>query len=108
MTRDVPEIFSGTIELDENCIEGQWKNKWKTIRDEGTKRGRETTKQPVFGIFCRNGMVWAEGVDTVEADTFQPFISQKVSMGSIVCSDTWNAYIGIAARGYVHCLVNHG
>jgi hypothetical protein len=31
-----------------------------------------------------------------------------VSTGSIVCSDTWKAYTGIAARGYVHHLVNHG
>jgi len=38
----------------------------------------------------------------------QPLISQKVSTGSIVCSDTWKAYTGIAARGYVHRLVNHG
>jgi len=62
----------------------------------------------VFGILCRNGTVWAEVVDDVEAGTLQPLISQKVSTGSIVCSDTWKAYTGIAARGYVHRLVNHG
>ena len=28
-------------------------------------------------------------------------------MGSVVCSDTWKVYTGIAARGYVHRLVNH-
>jgi transposase len=38
----------------------------------------------------------------------QPLISRKVSSGSTVCSDTWKAYTGIAARGYVHRLVNHG
>jgi transposase len=35
-------------------------------------------------------------------------ISSKVSVGSTVCSDIWKAYTGIAARGYVHRLVNHG
>lgn len=108
LTKDVPEIFSGTVEVDETYLGGQWKNKRKTIRDKGTKRGRGIKKQPVFGILCRNGTVWAEVVDDVEAGTLQPIISKKVSTGSIVCSETWKAYTGIAARGYVHRLVNHG
>jgi len=65
-------------------------------------------KQPVFGILCRNGTVWAEVVDNVETETLLPLISQKVSTVSMVCSDTWKAYTGIAAQGYVHRLVNHG
>jgi transposase len=108
LTKDVPEIFSGTVEVDETYLGGQWKNKRKTIREQGTKRGRGTQKQPVFGILCRNGSVWAEVVDDVGAETLQPLISQKVRVGSIICSDTWKAYTGIASRGYVHRLVNHG
>ena len=108
MIQDVPDIFSGTVEVDETYLGNQWKNKRKIVRDQGTKRGRGTKKQPVFGILCRNGTVWAEVVNDVEADTLQPLITRKVSTGSIVCSDTWKAYTGIAARGYVHCLVNHG
>jgi transposase len=108
LTKDVPEIFSGTVEVDETYLGGQWKNKRRSIRDQGSKRGRGTTKQPVFGILCRNGTVWAEVVDDVGAETLQPLISKKVSAGSIVCSDTWKAYTGIASRGYVHRLVNHG
>jgi transposase len=108
MVTDIPEIFSGTVKVDETYLGGQWKNKRKTIRDKGTKRGRGTKKQPVFGILCRNGTVWAEIVNDVEANTLQPLISQKVSTGSVVCSDTWKAYTGIAARGYVHRLINHG
>jgi hypothetical protein len=108
LLRDVPEIFTGTVEVDETYLGGQWRNKRKVIRDQGTKRGRGTKKQPVFGILCRNGKVWAEVVNDVEADTLQPLISRKVTPGSTVCSDTWKAYTGIAARGYVHRLVNHG
>jgi transposase len=107
MTNDIPEIFSGTVEVDETYLGGQWKNKRKKIRDAGTKRGRGTRKQPVFGILCRNGTVWAEVVDNVEAGTLQPLISQKVSTGSVICSDTWKAYTGIAAQGYVHRLIDH-
>jgi transposase len=108
LMKDVPEIFSGTVEVDETYLGGQWKNKRRPVRDLGSKRGRGTTKQPVFGILCRNGTVWAEVVDDVGAETLQPLISKKVSAGSIVCSDTWKAYTGIASRGYVHRLVNHG
>jgi transposase-like protein len=108
LTKDVPEIFSGTVEVDETYVGGQWKNKRKTIRDIGTKRGRGTRKQTVLGILCRNGTDWAEVIDDVEDGTLQPLISKKVLSGSIICSDTWKAYTGIAARGYVHLLVNHG
>jgi transposase-like protein len=108
MKRDVPEVFSGTVEVDETYVGGQWKNKRKTTRDKGTKRGRGTTKQPVFGILCRRGIVWAEVVDEVDAATLQPLIKNRVKRGSIVCSDTRKSYTGIASKGYVHRLVNHG
>jgi transposase len=108
LTKDVSEIFSGTVEVDETYLGGQWRNKRKVVRDQGTKRGRGTKKQPVFGILCRNGLVWAEVVDDVEAGTLLPLITRQVTPGSIVCSDTWRAYTGIASRGFVHRLVNHG
>ena len=104
---NIPDVFSGTVEVDETYVGGHWKNKRKSIRDQGTKRGRGTKKQPVFGILCRNGLVWAEIVDTVEATTLQPLISSKVKQGSIVCSDSWRAYTGIASKGFVHRMVNH-
>jgi transposase-like protein len=49
-----------------------------------------------------------EVIDDVGSDTLQPLISQKVTTGSIICSDAWQAYTGIAARGYIHRLVNDG
>ena len=91
LTKDIPDLFSGTVEVDETYLGGQWRNKRKIVRDAGTKRGRGTKKQPVFGILCRNGTVWAEVVNDVEASTLQPLITQQVSPGSIVCSDTWRA-----------------
>jgi hypothetical protein len=42
LTKDVPGIFSGTVEVDETYLGGQWKNKRKIIRDMSTKRGRRT------------------------------------------------------------------
>ena len=40
MMQDVPEIFSGTVEVDETYIGGQWKNKRKTIRDKEPRNNR--------------------------------------------------------------------
>jgi transposase-like protein len=108
MAHDVPEVFSGTVEVDETYIGGQWKNKRKATRKEGTKRGRGTKKTPVFGILCRGGKVWAEIVPNAQPDTLQPLIKQRVKQGSVICSDTYWSYTGIAAKGYVHRLVEHG
>jgi len=76
-------------------------------RAKGSKRGRGTAKQAVFGVLCRNGQVWAKVVPNVEADTLMPLLRKKVVTGTTVCSDTFSSYTGIAARGYVHRLVKH-
>jgi transposase len=110
MAQDVPEVFEGTVEVDETYLGGQWKNKRLSVKRKAAqvKRGRGTTKQAVFGILCRSGKVWAELIDSVEAKQLHSRILKQVQRGSTVCSDTWKGYTGIAAKGYVHRLVNHG
>jgi transposase len=107
MLRDIPGVFEGAVEVDETYLGGQWKNKRKVQRLQGTKRGRGTRKQPVFGILCRNGYVWAELVPGVDSATLMPLINKRVKRGSVVYTDTWRGYTGIAANGYVHRLVDH-
>ena len=109
MTQDLPEVFDGTVEVDETYLGGQWKNKRLSVKRNlpKAKRGRGTKKQAVFGILCRNGKVWAELIDSVEAKQLQPRILKQVKKGSTVFSDTWRGYTGIAAKGYVHRLVKH-
>lgn len=107
MSRDVPEVFEGQVEVDETYVGGQWKNKRKSQRALGTLRGRGTSKQPVFGILCRGGYVWAKVVSDVEAQTLLPLIRKKVKRGSPIYSDAWKGYTGIASKGYVHRLVHH-
>lgn len=108
MSKDVPEVFSGTVEVDETYIGGQWRNKRRKQRKTRVKRGSGTLKTPVFGILCRGGKVWAEVVPDVEAKTLMPLIDKRVRRDSVICSDTWKSYTGIAARGYVHRMVEHG
>ena len=114
MTKDIPQIFEGVVEVDETYLGGQKKNKRKNqLRKDRETYGREskkgfgTTKQPVFGILCRNGKVWATLVDDTEARDLIPIIEKRVKKGTRICSDTWRAYTGLATRGYVHRTVEH-
>jgi len=114
MLGDVPENFGGIVEVDETYLGGQKKNKRKSqlkkdkeIFDKESKRGFGTTKQPVFGILCRNGKVFARLVDNTEAKDLIPIITKKVRSGTRVCSDTWRAYTGLATKGHVHRTVEH-
>jgi len=110
MVQDVPGVFSGTVEVDETYLGGQKKNKRKKqLRKElESRRGFGTTKQPVFGILTRQGKIFAKLVDDTEAGDLLPIITKKVKAGSRVCSDTWRAYTGLAAKGYVHRTIEHG
>ncbi len=81
MARDIPPVFSGVVEIDETYVGGTWRNKRLVGRAQGTKRGRGTTKQAVFGILCRGGQVWAEVVPNVEARTLLPLLHQHVRTG---------------------------
>jgi len=110
MLRDIPRVFSGTVEVDETYLGGQKKNKRKSqlLREPDSKRGFGTTKQPVFGILARSGRVFAKLVDNTEAKDLIPIIRKKVKRGTLICSDTWRAYTGLATKGYVHRTVEHG
>ncbi len=110
MTHDLPDVFIGTVEVDETYLGGRMKNKklQERLKYSRNRRGFGTIKQPVFGILCRAGKVFAEVVPGIEAKDLQPLIDKQVQKGSIICSDGWRAYTGLAAKGYVHRIVDHG
>lgn len=109
MTKDIPEVFEGIVEVDETYLGGQMRNKRKEIKLKlgKNRRGFGTVKQPLFGILCRAGKVYAEIVPGIEAKDLQPLIEKQVKKGSIICSDGWRGYTGLAAKGYVHRIVDH-
>lgn len=84
--------FSGKIELDESYFGS---------RHKSGKRGRGAeNKHLVFGIYKRNGKVYAEIVKNVKAKTLQAIIKGKVSFDSTLYTDGFRSYDSIVHLGY--------
>ena len=71
--------FTGTVELDESFYGGTFKNLRKQVRMElrrlGLNKrggGAKYRKQPVFGIFKRNGQVYLEPIPETKAKVLKP------------------------------------
>ena len=95
----------GSIEVDESYFGA------KRVRGQKgkLKRGRGTLKQPVFGIFERKGRVYTEIVPDCRKATLQGIMRGKISLTSVIYSDSWRGYDGLVDVGYnKHFRVNHG
>ena len=107
--------FTGIVEIDESYYGGLFKNlrketRWK-YRTEGiAKRGRgaKYRKQPVFGIYKRDGKVYLELITECTKEELEPIIKRKVKRETEVFSDTSTSYRGLVGLGYVHSSVDHG
>jgi transposase len=99
------EKFVGHVELDESYFGVKRKRGFHGK----LKRGRGTLKQPVFGVFKRDGKVYTEIIPDCKKATLLPIIQGKVDIKSIMYTDSWKAYDGLVAVGYdKHYRVNHG
>jgi len=92
LAKDGPEIFSGTGEVDETYVGGQWKNKRKRFvirvqNEEEVQRNNRFLES--FAGMVRSGQ---KSLMMLMLTRFSPFISRKVSTGSTVCPDTGKAY----------------
>ena len=97
--------LTGVIELDESYF-GARRIRGLHIK---LKRGRGTRKQPVFGIYQRDGRVYTEIVPNCSGATLQTIIEHIVSVNAEINSDGWRGYDGLVDVGYdKHYRVNHG
>jgi transposase len=102
---DEKRLLVGNIEVDESYF--------GATRPKGfagpLKRGRGTLKQPVFGIFERNGQVYTEIVPDCSKHTLHEIILGRVSLDSVIHSDSWRGYDGLVDVGFdKHLRVKHG
>lgn len=108
MTEDVPILLSGVCEADETYVGGSWKNKAIHIRRQGTKRGRGTSKQAIFGVVERDPpqvRVWL--VPDTKNRSLIPHIREVVCRGSTICTDGRKGYRRLPRYGYLHQWVDH-
>ncbi len=87
--------LTGIIEIDESYF-GARRIRGLHVK---LKRGRGTRKQPVFGIYQRNGWVYTEVVPNCSGATLQTIIEHIVSVNAEVNSDGWRGYDGLVDVG---------
>ena len=103
--KEIFREFIGEIELDESYFGAK---RVRGFRGK-LKRGRGTLKQPVFGIFKRDGHVYTEIIPDCKKPTLQGIIRGRVSLESVIHTDGWRGYDGLVDVGYdKHFRVNHG
>jgi len=108
MACDAPAWFSGVCEADETYVGGAWKNKPASIRLLGTKRGRGTSKQGIFGILSREtGTVRLWLIPDSTAATLCGCVAAQVLPGSTIYTDEWQPYEQLPRFGFGHSAVNH-
>ena len=92
--------FCGEVEVDESYFGAR--------RVKG-KRGRGASgKTIVFGIYKRNGKVFTEIIPNVQRKTLPAIIRGRVSIETVIHSDSWRGYNGLVDLGYPkHFRVNH-
>ena len=88
--------FIGVVEVDESYF-GPSRLRG---RPGPRKRGRATLKQPVFGIYERQGRVYTELIPNCSAKTLQAIIRGRVSPESIIHTDSWRGYDGLVDVGF--------
>lgn len=111
MTNDMPTTLAGICEADETYVGGSWKNKAIHIRRQGTKRGRGTSKQPIFGVIQRAGdepskvRVWL--TPDTKSRSINGHILDTVARGSTIYTDGRKGYRRLPRYGYFHDWVDH-
>jgi transposase-like protein len=101
MVRPGREPLSGRVEVDETFVGGVEKG----------VRGRETETKSMVVIGAEEngrgiGRVRLQAVPDGSASSLAPFVEQNVIPGSVVHTDGWEGYNGLAAKGYVHEVTN--
>jgi len=97
MVRPDQDRLSGRIEVDESYIGSI------SHGHEGRRRGKKAlvliaAQEDGRGI----GRIRMQRVPDASAESLEDFVVRAITQGSVVHTDGWSGYAGLAARGYVH------
>lgn len=102
MVRPGRDRLQGTVEVDETYVGGI---------EQGT-RGRGTERKFIVAIAIEVlsptgfGRVRLKRVVDASACSLIPFVQFAIKPGSLVCTDGWKGYAGLAKKGYEHHAVS--
>jgi ISXO2 transposase-like protein/transposase-like zinc ribbon protein len=92
MVRPGRDYLTGIVEVDETYVGGP---------EEG-KRGRDVETKAIVGVAAEKsgrgvGRIRLRRIKDVSADSLLPFVQGAVMSGSVIHTDGWNGYSGLAA-----------
>ena len=102
----VDKKLDGVIQADETFIGGKNKNRHADKKVQESQGRSVKDKTPVLGMIQTGGQVRTAVVPNTQAKTIKPVIENMVNDGSIIVTDEWHAYKGLA-NNYAHVVVNH-
>jgi len=99
MVRPSRDLLHGNIEVDETYVGGKKK--------EGKRgRGAEGKEIVVIALEIHDpkgyGRVRMKRIPNVSADSLIPFVCETVKPNSVIRTDGWSGYSGLAKHGYTH------
>jgi transposase-like protein len=98
------EKLNGTVEVDETYIGGK-----PRLPNRGAKRGRGTTKTPVFAAVERGGKIRRRVLVNVRAETLKEAMREEIDKQATIMTDDFKAYRSLGNEftgGHYH--VAHG
>lgn len=98
--------LSGQVMADETAIGGKEHNKPLSKRTGKAKRGM-SGKTVVLGLVEQDGDVRMGTIDGVSRSDLHTIVEAHVAPGSVVVTDEYSGYKGLASKGYDHQTVNH-
>jgi transposase-like protein len=103
---DKPTDLGSVVQADESFVGGKNKNRHADKKAEESQGRSTKDKTPVLGMVGSTDKVHTTVVADTKAKTLKPIIENLVSNGSIIVTDEWQAYKGLA-NNYAHIVVNH-
>lgn len=107
LSKDNPNFFDGTVELDETFVGGKNINRHRDKKVANSQGRSFKDKTPVFGIFERETKkVQSFVISNTSPSEIKPIIYNHISDSAHIMTDEWIAYEGLSQH-YNHDFVNH-